>query len=216
MVDGNGLEGVVIEDARVPSTLERHLFVRFENALEVFVPVDSLSLGSDGRYYLDTRIEDLHTAPPHGVDLANTDAPDSPHAHTDQTTLVVPVIDETLTVQIRQRESGVVEIRKTIHERTETVDPPLYAEEVQVERVAVNRFVDAPVPVRQDEETTIIPLLEEVLVVEKRLLLREEVHIRKARREVHNRQTVTLRDERVDVVRRPDGKPDHHQPSNTQ
>jgi uncharacterized protein (TIGR02271 family) len=120
--------------------------------------------------------------------------------------LVIPVTEETVTVQTRQRQSGVVEIRKTVHERTEVVDPPLHSEEVEVERVAINRIVEAPVPVRQEGDTTIIPLLEEVLVVEKRLLLREEVHIKKLRKEVHEPQEVLLREERVEIVRKADGE----------
>jgi len=47
----------------------------------------------------------------------------------------------------------------------------------------------------------IVPLLEEVLVVEKRLMLREEVRISKRRNETHRPQTVTLRKEDVNVER---------------
>jgi stress response protein YsnF len=84
------------------------------------------------------------------------------------------------------------------------VDQPLHSEEVEVERVAINRFVEAPPPVRQEGDTTIIPLLEEVLIVEKRLLLREEVHIKKLSKEVHEPQEVLLREERVEIVRKAD------------
>jgi len=45
----------------------------------------------------------------------------------------------------------------------------------------------------------IVPLLEEVLVVEKRLMLREEVRVTKRRNETHRPQTVTLRKEDVKV-----------------
>jgi uncharacterized protein (TIGR02271 family) len=116
--------------------------------------------------------------------------------------MVIPVVDEEVTIQTRQRQSGIVEIRKTVHERTETVDQPLLSEAVEVERVTINRIVEEPVSVRQEGDTMIIPLLEEVLVVEKRLLLREEVHIKKLRREVHDPQEVLLREERVEIVRK--------------
>ena len=36
-------------------------------------------------------------------------------------------------------------------------------------------------PVREEHDTTIISVVEEVLVVEKRWMLREEIHIRKQR-----------------------------------
>jgi stress response protein YsnF len=48
----------------------------------------------------------------------------------------------------------------------------------------------------------IIPLLEEVLVIEKRLILREEVHIKKRHREVHAPQEVLLRKEEVEIERK--------------
>jgi stress response protein YsnF len=47
----------------------------------------------------------------------------------------------------------------------------------------------------------IIPVLEEVLVVEKRLMLREEVRITRRRSEVHETQEVMLRSESVSVER---------------
>ena len=48
---------------------------------------------------------------------------------------------------------------------------------------------------RQEGDTLIVPVLEEVLVVEKRLLLKEEVRITRTRTEVHSPQAVTLRSE---------------------
>ena len=91
-------------------------------------------------------------------------------------------------------------------ERTEVVDLPLTREEVSVERVAVNRVVDGPVETRREGDTWIVPVLEEVLVVEKRLMLREEVRITTRRTEVAEPQTVTLRREEAVVERaRPGG-----------
>ena len=69
----------------------------------------------------------------------------------------------------------------------------------------MQRVVDGPVPVREENGTTIISIVEEVLVVEKRLMLREEIHIRKQRIETHQPQRVTLRSEEVRVERIPSG-----------
>lgn len=56
-----------------------------------------------------------------------------------------------------------------MQERQEVVDLPLLRETAQVVRVAINRQVDGPVPIRHDGDTMIIPVLfQEVLVVEKR------------------------------------------------
>ncbi len=58
---------------------------------------------------------------------------------------------------------------------------PLFREDCEVERVQVKRMLDQPAEIRQEGDTLIIPLMEEVLVVEKRLMLREELHIKRRR-----------------------------------
>jgi uncharacterized protein (TIGR02271 family) len=67
--------------------------------------------------------------------------------------------------------------------------------------VLINRVVDASVPVRYEDDTMIVPIMEEVLVVEKRLVLKEELYIRKRRVETHRPQQVMLRSEEVRVER---------------
>jgi hypothetical protein len=49
-----------------------------------------------------------------------------------------------------------------------------------------------PVPVRADNGTTIIVVVEAVLVVEKRWILREEIPFRTQRIETHQPQRITL------------------------
>jgi stress response protein YsnF len=72
---------------------------------------------------------------------------------------------------------------------------------------------EAPVPVRQEGLTTIITLLEEVVVVEKRLRATEEVRITRRRTVRQASQHVTLRREeavveRLDAAGRGDNDPD--------
>jgi uncharacterized protein (TIGR02271 family) len=113
----------------------------------------------------------------------------------------LPVIVEALAVQKRTVETGRVRIRKRVHEHEEIVDPPLLREEVVIERVPVNRVVEGPIPVRSEGETMIVSVLEEVLVVETRLLLREELHLTRRRTDTHQPARVTLRREDVSVER---------------
>jgi uncharacterized protein (TIGR02271 family) len=210
VIDKNGLIGEVFVEDLVSPTRDSHLLVHFENGQQLLIPSEMLIRHADGRYRLlasvaelaareegrsrqDASSYDLHAAT---GGLTNT------NGLTNAEEMVIPVVDEEVTIQTRQRQSGIVEIRKTVHERTETVDQPLLSEAVEVERVTINRIVEEPVSVRQEGDTMIIPLLEEVLVVEKRLLLREEVHIKKLRREVHDPQEVLLREERVEIVRK--------------
>jgi uncharacterized protein (TIGR02271 family) len=117
--------------------------------------------------------------------------------------IVIPVLAETLSVGRRLVETGGgVRVTKHVHERAEVIEEPLLREDVTVERVPVNQSVDGTPPSqRQEGDTLILPILEEILVVEKRLLLREEVRITRQRRTVREPQTVTLREEVAEVER---------------
>lgn len=99
----------------------------------------------------------------------------------------------------------VVTGRVRITTRTETKDELLEAllarEEVSVERVAVERDVDVVPDVRTEGDVTIVPLVEEVLVVEKRLRLREELHIRRTVSQDPVEVPVTLRKQRAEIHR---------------
>ena len=79
---------------------------------------------------------------------------------------------------------------------------PVVAEEVTIERVPVNTLVagEAPTPYEEDG-VLVIPILEEVLVVEKRLLHKENVRVTKRRIRISQPQQVTLRREVVEVER---------------
>jgi len=121
---------------------------------------------------------------------------------------VIPVMEERLDVHKRRVEtdSG-VRVSKTVEAREETVDLPLAKENVEVERVAVNRPVDGPLAVRHEGDTMIIPIVEEVLFVEKRLMLKEEIRVTRSRRQVREPQRVTLRSEHASVERIGQGTP---------
>lgn len=206
VVDKNGLLGRVVEGESPSSALGDHLLLQFQSGERVLVPSEILIRHADGRYHLQASVEELvagERSSRRKDALEETDAA-VVEGLADARELVIPVTEEAVTIQTHKRQSGVVEIRKTVHERAEVVDQPLHSEEVEVERVAINRFVEAPIPVRQEGDTTIISLLEEVLVVEKRLLLREEVHVKKLSKEVHEPQEVLLREERVEIVRKAD------------
>jgi stress response protein YsnF len=114
---------------------------------------------------------------------------------------VVPLVEEQAVVLKRRKLTEGVRVRTVTRERDEVVDEPLAVEEVEVERVPLDVWVDAPVPVRQEGDTTIVTLVEEVVVVEKRLRAIEEVRITKRRALRHAPQHVTLRREEAVVER---------------
>lgn len=113
----------------------------------------------------------------------------------------VPLLEERIDVDKRAVETGVVRTKTSVEERTEMLDLALRRDDVDIVRVPVNRPVDAPVPTRQDGDTTIISLHEEVPVVTTQLVLVEEIHLRRRRSVRAIAQPVTLRRERMDVER---------------
>lgn len=110
-------------------------------------------------------------------------------------TKTIVALREDLEVGKRTVESVVARIHKKVSEREEVVDEPLRLEEAHIERTPVHRYLEEPASVRQEGDTLVVPVMEEVLVVEKRLLLKEEVRITRRARIVREPQRVTLRSE---------------------
>ena len=115
--------------------------------------------------------------------------------------VVIPVFEEHLHIDTQLIETGVVRITKRVTEFIETVDLPTTREEVTVDRVAVYQYVETPPAVRYEGNTTIFPVLREVLVTEKKLLLVEEVYVTKRQTTDQDTQKFTLRKEDVTVER---------------
>lgn len=117
--------------------------------------------------------------------------------------LRIPVVREELDVSKQVVETGRLRIRTHVAERQEAVELPLSREEFSVERVAVGRAVDAPVEVRQEGDVTIVPVHAEEIVVSRRLVLKEELHIRRRVHETLETRHVALRTQDVEVLRDP-------------
>ncbi|QJE02284.1 DUF2382 domain-containing protein [Massilia forsythiae] len=116
----------------------------------------------------------------------------------------IPVHQEEARVEKRVVDTGRgVRIHKTVAELPCRIDETLFRENVEVSHVPVDRIVpldQAPVT-RYEGDTLVVPVLEEVLVVERRLRIKEELHITRTRREEHHAETVLLKAEQVSVER---------------
>ncbi|SKC03718.1 YsnF/AvaK domain-containing protein [Dyadobacter psychrophilus] len=112
------------------------------------------------------------------------------------------VIEEKLVVTSESVETGRVLVSKKVFEEEAVFNGTIKSEEITVERKEINQYVQtAPPAVRQEGDVTIVSVVKEVLVVEKRLMLVEELHITK--RDLHHQKTFTekLRKEEVTVSR---------------
>ncbi len=114
---------------------------------------------------------------------------------------VLQVVEERLTVAKRRVSTGGVRVGT----RTEVVEAVAEAEldryRVEVTRVPVGRVVDEAPQARAEGDTTIVPVIEERLVVVKQLFLVEEVHIRHVLESQAVRETVTLRRQHAVIER---------------
>jgi uncharacterized protein (TIGR02271 family) len=114
---------------------------------------------------------------------------------------VIPLVEERLSVDTKFRPTATVRVRTRTLEREETIEEALSHESVDVHRVPIDRLVDEPAAVRVEGDTTIVPVHEEVLFVEKRLLLKEEVHLTKRTTDRTETQRVTIRSQTADIER---------------
>jgi uncharacterized protein (TIGR02271 family) len=110
---------------------------------------------------------------------------------------------EELSVEKEAVETGRVRVNKQTRTREVFVDEDLLREHAEIERTPIGRQVFEAPPVRQDGETTIIPIVEEVLHTERRLILKEEVKITRRRSTEKFQDRVTLRYQEAVVTRVP-------------
>ncbi len=117
-----------------------------------------------------------------------------------QKDVVIPVIEETVSIEKKMAETATVKITKEVTETNEAIDVNLLNDDYLIEHVAINKYADNEAPtVRQEGDTMIVPVLKEVLV--KRLLLVEEIRITKRSIERNEQHNVRLRKENVKVER---------------
>lgn len=188
ITDEKGVRGTLDLTVVPPQGSESKLvLVRFDDGSQVFADAATFVERGDGEYAFPGSFADLieqHKETKYGA-----------AAFGDTTQIVIPLLAEELKIARQKVLTGGVRVHKTVVERTQTVDEPTLREDVEVERVAVNKFVDAPPAVRYEGDTMILPLLEEVLVIEKKLVLREEIRVTTRRDTVRQPQQFVLRTE---------------------
>jgi uncharacterized protein (TIGR02271 family) len=159
------------------------LALEFEDGSRMIVPASLVTMDDRGAYRLD-------------VDLSGTTAGQVEE-------VVIPVIEEQWAIAKEQVARGIVRVRKEIEAVEQTIDLDTTSEQISIERVEINRLLDGddiPMP-REEDGVLIIPLIEEVQVVETRLMLREEVHVTRHRTTTSTPEVVMLRREVVHIER---------------
>ena len=119
--------------------------------------------------------------------------------------VTLELLEEQAAVSRRVVAGATVRVATTTTVRAQQIDAALARERVEVERVLVGRIFETAPDIRQEGDVTIVPVMEEVLVLERQLVLKEEVRIRRVRTTEAHRETVQLRQQEATVTRLPAG-----------
>ena len=119
----------------------------------------------------------------------------------------LPLLAEEVVVSKQVVETGRVQVARITHEREQLIDELLTHETVEIDRTPIGRQVDRVPPIIDEGDTVVIPIVEEVLVIERRLFLKEELRIRRVRTTERHQESVTLRHQEAVVTRLPVERP---------
>jgi uncharacterized protein (TIGR02271 family) len=187
IIDAGGRQASIVSLQH--AGLDTLAWVRVADGPQVLVPVSLFALQPDGTYRL-----------PFSFDIPSDDG---------DAQVSFPLLREELRLGKRTVDTGKgIRIHKTVSEDEQLVDQALLQDELVVEHIPVGVVVagtDLP-RMRYEGDTLVVPVFEEILVVQKQMRLKEEVRITRNKREVHAPQTVVLRTEQVAVERFDEGR----------
>jgi uncharacterized protein (TIGR02271 family) len=116
---------------------------------------------------------------------------------------VVPLVEERLAIARRLVETGRVRVHLSTATEDALVRETLRGERMEVERIALGHEVASAPAVLEEEDgaVLVVPVLEEILVVERRLVLKEELRIRRIATTDTVEETIPLRHQVASVER---------------
>jgi uncharacterized protein (TIGR02271 family) len=173
---------------------------------EVIVLATTANAGPGVEEFLRVRremVERLHggelrlNVPRRDVPRASAAVSAAQRLNGDTSSFTIPVVEEVLSTQTRVVELGHVSIRKKVDEYLDERSVPLRHQEVQVERVPIDRIVPELLQPYMDGDVYVVPVIEEEVVVQRQLRLKEELRIRRVVGEHSTTVQTPYRRERV-------------------
>jgi stress response protein YsnF len=116
--------------------------------------------------------------------------------------LRIPLHVEEISVSRCEIKKANVQVALVTGTREQAIDEELTHVRVEIERVPIGRTVEVAPPIRQQGDVTIIPVVEEIVVVERQLVLKEEVRVRRVSTKEQYHETVVLRQQEAVVTGR--------------
>jgi stress response protein YsnF len=118
--------------------------------------------------------------------------------------VIIPLAEESASVSKRAVETGQVRVALSTDIETVIARETLRGRRIEVERVTVNQTLPDGEPApqsHQEGDTLVIPVIEEIPVVVKRLVVTEEVRLRFVSTETPFEEAVSVRRQRATVDR---------------
>lgn len=115
--------------------------------------------------------------------------------------VVVPVVSEELHADAVPVQTGGVRVTKHVKSYDEILEQELRKGRVEVKRVKTERVVDGPQPIQRLGNKLIIPVVAEVLHVQKRWVVTEEIHLTQIEERESVQQKVKVSHEEAEVER---------------
>jgi uncharacterized protein (TIGR02271 family) len=111
----------------------------------------------------------------------------------------IPLHEEELTAEKRERQAGEVKVRKDVVTEHKTITVPVTREEVHVERVPASGRAEVSGDAFKEGKSISVPVREEEVEITKRPVVREEVRVSKTRRQEERRADAEVRREEARI-----------------
>jgi uncharacterized protein (TIGR02271 family) len=118
--------------------------------------------------------------------------------------VVIPLHAEEVSIGKKQVATGRVKVSTVTHSREEVVQQLLQSERIEIERVPMGQIIGKVPEIRTEGDITIIPVVEETVVLQRQLVLKEEVRIRRIRETQNYQERVMLRQQEAVITRVPE------------
>lgn len=113
----------------------------------------------------------------------------------------VPVIEEEVWIAKNRVETGKVRIEKRVVTEIAEFAENLSSTSISIERVPLDLTSDDLPKIRREGDTTIIPVVEEVIEIKKHYHVTEEIHVKQITSQQTKAIEVELKKEQVHVLR---------------
>ncbi|MFH8136041.1 DUF2382 domain-containing protein [Pantoea osteomyelitidis] len=117
----------------------------------------------------------------------------------DKPEVVLKLAEEQVKLSKEQVVDGRVTVTRATTEHDEVINTLLRHEKVEVEHVPKAQRIEVMPEIREEDGVLIVPVVEEEIEIVRKLILREELHIRRVEQQVPFEEVVTLRKQHVKV-----------------